>query len=94
MARKILLLPLILSLILYIAGPAESAVSTGFIRALCRATEYPVVCVQSVPAYARAIQKSPHQLAQSPNSLVCEPIPGPVHEGICEKANQVQGTKC
>ncbi|GFY84318.1 plant invertase/pectin methylesterase inhibitor superfamily protein [Actinidia rufa] len=66
MARKNpVLLPLILSLILYIAGPAESAVSTGFIRALCRAIEYPVVCVQSLSAYARAIQKNPHQLAQT-----------------------------
>ena len=70
MARKNLpLLPLILSLILYIACPAESAASTGFIRASCRATEYPAVCFQSLSAYATVIQNSPHQLAQTALSV-------------------------
>ncbi|CAL5343881.1 hypothetical protein CsSME_00029024 [Camellia sinensis var. sinensis] len=69
MARTNLpLLPLILSL-LYIAGKAESAASTNFIEVSCKATQYPAVCVQSLSAYASAIQQSPRQLAQTALSL-------------------------
>ncbi|KAF5947610.1 hypothetical protein HYC85_013567 [Camellia sinensis] len=69
MARTNLpLLPLILSL-LYITGKAESAASTNFIEVSCKATQYPAVCVQSLSAYASAIQQSPRQLAQTALSL-------------------------
>ncbi|KAH7840274.1 hypothetical protein Vadar_014941 [Vaccinium darrowii] len=56
------LLPLLFSL-MYFSGTADSAASGNFIRASCKATEYPAVCVQSLSAYASAIQKSPRQLA-------------------------------
>ncbi|KAE9451660.1 hypothetical protein RHGRI_027781 [Rhododendron griersonianum] len=58
-ARNFSLLPLLLAL-LYISG---TAASENFIRASCKATDYPAVCVQSLSAYASAIQQSPRQLA-------------------------------
>ncbi|CAK9135164.1 unnamed protein product [Ilex paraguariensis] len=68
MARATVL-ALFLSLI-YIAGTAESAaVATNFIKASCRTTQYPAVCVQSLSTYAATIQRSPKQLVQTALSV-------------------------
>ncbi|CAL5323022.1 hypothetical protein CsSME_00001500 [Camellia sinensis var. sinensis] len=64
MARAILPFLALISSLLYIAGTAESAASTSFIKASCKATDYPAVCVESLSAYATSIQQSPRQLAQ------------------------------
>ncbi|KAJ4828417.1 hypothetical protein Tsubulata_022872 [Turnera subulata] len=66
MAKSTLLL-LLLS-ILYITSTANSsaiASSSSFIKASCRATTYPALCVQSLSAYATSIQSSPRQLIQT-----------------------------
>ncbi|XP_052176914.1 21 kDa protein-like [Diospyros lotus] len=55
-------LPLVLS-VLYGAGAAE--VSTSYIRASCKATEFPSVCVESLSGYAATIQQNPKQLCET-----------------------------
>ncbi|XP_068319015.1 21 kDa protein-like [Pyrus communis] len=51
----------------YFAGAAVArhSSSTDFIKASCRTTQYPVLCVQSLAAYASAIRQSERQLAQT-----------------------------
>ncbi|KAH7549567.1 hypothetical protein ACOSP7_025581 [Xanthoceras sorbifolium] len=51
-----------------LAGMAESAITrhstpTDFIKASCRATRYPALCVQCLSGYSSAIRQSEHQLA-------------------------------
>ncbi|KAL3837905.1 hypothetical protein ACJIZ3_022496 [Penstemon smallii] len=53
---------ILLSSILYILNKTDFAAAANFIRASCRATTYPTVCVQSLSTYASAIQKNPRQL--------------------------------
>ncbi|KAL3521434.1 hypothetical protein ACH5RR_019583 [Cinchona calisaya] len=43
--------------------------ATSFIRAKCLTTTYPSVCIQSLSAYGKTIQKSPKQLAQTALSV-------------------------
>ncbi|GFY83274.1 pectin methylesterase inhibitor 1 [Actinidia rufa] len=55
-------LPLFLAIsLLYISGAAANK----FIEASCKATTYPSVCIESLSAYASAIQQSPRQLTQT-----------------------------
>ncbi|XP_059643443.1 21 kDa protein-like [Cornus florida] len=49
------------------AEPAASA--TNFIKASCRATRYPALCVQYLSIYATKIQQSQRQLAQTALSV-------------------------
>ncbi|KAL3838654.1 hypothetical protein ACJIZ3_023245 [Penstemon smallii] len=65
MAKLTLTPSLILLSFLYILNKTDFAAAAGttsFIRASCRATTYPTVCVQSLSTYASAIQKNPRQL--------------------------------
>ncbi|KAG6388480.1 hypothetical protein SASPL_149908 [Salvia splendens] len=43
--------------------------ATGFIEAECRATHYPSLCIQSLSAFSKAVQKSPKQLARAALSV-------------------------
>ncbi|TQE14018.1 hypothetical protein C1H46_000312 [Malus baccata] len=47
------------------AAIARHSRSTDFIKASCRTTQYPALCVQSLAAYASAIRQSERQLAQT-----------------------------
>ncbi|CAB4310092.1 unnamed protein product [Prunus armeniaca] len=56
--------------ILHMFGAADSTIArhsspTAFIKAACRATDYPALCVQSLAGYASAIRHSERQLAQT-----------------------------
>ncbi|OAY48158.1 21 kDa protein [Manihot esculenta] len=67
MAKSILVLLLVSllysSTIAKSATPASSSTSaSNFIKASCRTTTYPALCVQSLSAYATSIQQSPFQL--------------------------------
>ncbi|XP_048440144.1 pectinesterase inhibitor 7-like [Pyrus x bretschneideri] len=44
---------------------ARLSSSTDFIKASCRTTQYPALCVQSLAAYTSAIRQSERQLAQT-----------------------------
>ncbi|KAI7994704.1 hypothetical protein LOK49_LG11G02434 [Camellia lanceoleosa] len=44
---------------------APDPTSINFIKASCRATRYPILCVQCLSSYASQIQQSPKQLAQA-----------------------------
>ncbi|XP_019178411.1 PREDICTED: 21 kDa protein-like [Ipomoea nil] len=49
----------------YLAGTAESSsFPSNFIKASCRATRYPSLCVDCLSAYANSIQQSERQLAE------------------------------
>lgn len=50
------------------AATAATA-ATSFIRAQCRRTTYPSLCVESLSTYAATIQRSPKQLAQTALSV-------------------------
>ncbi|KAK9276385.1 hypothetical protein L1049_005918 [Liquidambar formosana] len=68
------LLLLLLSIALYMPGTADSAATrhsstTDFIKASCRATRYPALCVQCLSGYASAIRQSQRQLAQTALSV-------------------------
>ncbi|PSR91558.1 Pectinesterase inhibitor domain protein [Actinidia chinensis var. chinensis] len=68
MAKIALCLLFVLSF-LYMSGKAESATATdpaatNFIKASCRATRYPALCLQCLLSYADQIQQSHEQLAQ------------------------------
>ncbi|KAK6936333.1 Pectinesterase inhibitor domain [Dillenia turbinata] len=72
MARlSISLLLLVMVSILYVCSPAESAPSskstsaTNFIKASCKVTRYPALCVQSLTPYGTAIQHSRKELAHT-----------------------------
>ncbi|KAB1217060.1 21 kDa protein [Morella rubra] len=70
---KLCLSVLVFSLVLY-AGPAESAVAghsspAAFIKASCRATRYPALCVQCLSGYASEIRQNERQLAQTALSV-------------------------
>ncbi|XP_027337430.1 21 kDa protein-like [Abrus precatorius] len=63
------LLSLSLLVLLIAAGTVESSVTkrsksnpTDFIKSSCKATRYPVACVQSLSGYANAIRQSDQQL--------------------------------
>lgn len=61
---------LVISLFLYMVGTADSVVAkhsnpTDFIKASCRVTSYPTLCVECLAGYARAIQQSERKLAQT-----------------------------
>lgn len=43
--------------------------ATDFIKAECRATLYPVLCIQCLSSYSSTIQKSPKQLAEAAVSV-------------------------
>ncbi|XP_028097250.1 21 kDa protein-like [Camellia sinensis] len=65
-----LLLLLLLFSLHCIVTMADSAIapdptSTNFIKASCRATRYPILCVQCLSSYASQIQQSPKQLADA-----------------------------
>ncbi|KAL4199785.1 hypothetical protein AMTRI_Chr03g146580 [Amborella trichopoda] len=47
----------------------QLAAATSFIRASCRTTRYPALCVSSLSAYAPAIRTSPRQLAHAALSV-------------------------
>lgn len=60
----------VLFLFLYVFGMAESAIarhptSSDFVKSSCRVTHYPALCFQSLAGYAKAIQQSERQLAQT-----------------------------
>lgn len=46
-----------------------TAAATSFIRAKCRTTTYPSLCIQSLATYASTIQRNPQQLAQAALSV-------------------------
>lgn len=54
------------------AAATTAAPASNFIRASCRATTYPTVCVQSLGTYASTIQKSPKQLITTALSVSVE----------------------
>ncbi|KAL8519190.1 hypothetical protein ACS0TY_010214 [Phlomoides rotata] len=62
--------PLVFSLLIFsflyastlISSASAAAGATSFVRASCRATTYPAVCVQSLSTYAASINKSQKQL--------------------------------
>ncbi|KAG2677547.1 hypothetical protein I3760_12G102700 [Carya illinoinensis] len=66
---------LVLFFVLYVAGTAESAAvarhssPANFIKASCRATRYPALCVQCLSGYASAIKKNERRLAQTALSV-------------------------
>ncbi|CAI9771842.1 unnamed protein product [Fraxinus pennsylvanica] len=82
MARATLTLSLIFVSLFFVPTKIESAKvaatdpatdpATNFIKASCRATTYPVVCVQSLSIYAPSIQRSPRQLVQTALSVSLE----------------------
>lgn len=78
MARAALTLSLIFVSVFFIPTKIESTTvaatnpATNFIKASCRATTYPVVCVQSLSVYAPTIQRSPRQLVQTALSVSLE----------------------
>lgn len=47
----------------------DPAQATSFIKDSCRATQYPLLCVQCLSAYASTIQQSEHQIAQAALSV-------------------------
>lgn len=61
----------LMNLVTYMAGTAESGIITqsnnlnpaDFIKSSCRATRYPVLCVQCLLGYASVIHQSERQLA-------------------------------
>ncbi|KDP22406.1 hypothetical protein JCGZ_26237 [Jatropha curcas] len=72
---KVTLLSLLIP-ILYILDTARSAAtarstaaSSNFIKASCRTTTYPVLCVESLSAYAPSIQQNPRQLTEAALSV-------------------------
>lgn len=70
MAYPILpLLILSLSLSWIQAKSDAPAAAASFIRAKCRTTTYPPLCVESLSTYASTIQRSPNQLAQTALSV-------------------------
>ncbi|GLT69682.1 hypothetical protein SLA2020_418160 [Shorea laevis] len=74
MARPAGLSLLILCSLLYMAGMAESADArhsnpTAFIKASCKATRYPALCVHSLSGYASAIRQNERQLARTALSV-------------------------
>ncbi|KAF3448395.1 hypothetical protein FNV43_RR09108 [Rhamnella rubrinervis] len=61
---------LVISFFLYVVGMADFVNTrhsnpTDFIKASCRVTSYPALCVQCLAGYARTIQQSERQLAQT-----------------------------
>lgn len=57
---------LIISSFLYASAAAGATTpAASFVRASCRATTYPAVCVQSLSTYAASINKSPKQLVMT-----------------------------
>ncbi|CAJ1943448.1 unnamed protein product [Sphenostylis stenocarpa] len=74
MATKLLCLSLlVLNLVLHMPDIAESATinrsnpnpTADFIKSSCKATRYPVVCVQSLSGYASKIGRSEQELAMA-----------------------------
>lgn len=66
---------LLLSLsLLCISGKSDApaAAATSFIRAKCRTTTYPSLCIQSLSTYANTIKSNPKQLAQTALSVSLE----------------------
>ncbi|GFP97957.1 21 kDa protein [Phtheirospermum japonicum] len=49
--------------VVYASAAAAADPATSFIRASCRTTRYPAVCVHSLTPYASTVHKSPRQLA-------------------------------
>ncbi|EEF51534.1 21 kDa protein [Ricinus communis] len=70
------LLLLLVSVLLYISSTATSAAApaaaSNFIKASCRTTTYPALCIQSLSAYATSIQQNPLQLTQTALSVSLE----------------------
>ncbi|KAK3041056.1 hypothetical protein RJ639_026853 [Escallonia herrerae] len=60
---------LLLLCVQYLAVTAVSPGSANFIRASCRATRYPALCIQCLSSYASTIQQSERQLAQAALSV-------------------------
>lgn len=48
---------------------AASPTASDFIKASCRATRYPALCIQCLSTYAKLIQQSDHQLAHAALSV-------------------------
>lgn len=68
--------PLVLSSILVImlsllygSASGDSSPAANFVRASCRATTYPAVCVESLSTYAASINKSPNKLVMAALSV-------------------------
>lgn len=75
-ARVGLSLLVLMYLVIYMSGTAESAIArpsnpnpAEFIKFSCRATRYPVLCVQSLVGYANVIGHSERQLAMTALSV-------------------------
>ncbi|BAT75883.1 hypothetical protein LR48_Vigan01g217100 [Vigna angularis] len=71
MATELLCLSLlILNLLLHMSTTAESAAATtDFIKSSCKATRYPVACVESLSGYASKIRQSEEELASTALSV-------------------------
>ncbi|KAJ7952461.1 21 kDa protein-like [Quillaja saponaria] len=97
MAKLGLISLLAIFLALYIASnTVESALVTrsnpvDFIRASCRATRYPDLCVQCLSAYANVIRQSPQQLAMT--ALAVSITRARSAEAFVNKMSKVRGLK-
>lgn len=65
---------LLLNILVFMWGSTESAIATrsnptNFIRSSCRATRYPVLCVQTLSGYAGVIGESERKLAMTALSV-------------------------
>lgn len=87
---------LLLNLLIYTAGTAESAIArrsnpTDFIKSSCRATRYPALCVQSLLGYASVIRHSQRQLAMIALSVSISRTRSCA--SFVKKLSQARGTK-
>ncbi|KAJ4846544.1 hypothetical protein Tsubulata_013546 [Turnera subulata] len=92
MARLVLCL-LALSFAIYMAGTAACASNSteDFIKTSCKATRYPDLCVQSLSAYANAIQRNEHHLTLTALSVSLERARSAA--GFVSKLTKVRGIK-
>ncbi|KAL8149286.1 21 kDa protein [Apium graveolens] len=67
MSRSALLFSALLLFLTYTTSPASSAAAPAnkFIKTSCTLTTYPLVCEQSLSAYAKTIQNNPQELAST-----------------------------
>lgn len=96
MARLGLISLLVIFHVVYMVGKAEStpprhSSSTNFIKASCRATQYPALCVQCLAGYAHSIRRSQRQLAQT--ALIVSLARVRKAEAFVAKLTKVRGIK-
>lgn len=87
---------LVLFLFLYMVSMADSTYArhsnpTDFIKASCRVTRYPALCVECLAGYARAIQQSERQLAQTALKVSLARVRSAA--GFVAKLTKVRGIK-